>query len=271
MKRRELLRAGAGWGGVLLGTGAIASDRYGAGRGYPSGWGAPGQVPRWEAYPDYRVGNYSGGFERMFPHRQIKAGAAVSPLRERPAEIRYVDGFMRKTPAGYLDAWPVTSLLIARDGDILFEAYRMAREPQMRMTSWSMAKSVTALLFGIAMDQGLIRSLDDLPEAYAPSLLGTLHGGVSLRHLLNMSSGADVVHDRDPVRIDVPSILGLPEARTVGTDTERTVRGWRDRREAPGLRFNYNELCPLTIGMVVRGASNMALAEPSLAAAWCGG
>ncbi len=261
MKRRSLILAAAASGASLLTSRAGAADRYGADLGYPSGWGAAGQIPRWEAYPEYRVGNYSGGFETMFRHRTIKAGGAVSPLRDRPTEIRYADGLARKTPANYLDAWPVTSLLIARDGDILFEAYRMARQPTMRMTSWSMAKSVTSLLFGIAMDQGLVRSLDDLPEAYVPSLQGTLHGGVPLRHLLNMSSGADVVHERDPVRIDVPAILGPAEARTVGTDVERTVRGWRDRREAPGLRFNYNELCPLTIGMVVRSASQLSLAE----------
>jgi CubicO group peptidase (beta-lactamase class C family) len=90
----------------------------------------------------------------------------------------------------------------------------------MRLTSWSMAKSVTSLLVGIALDQGLIRSLDDLPQDYVPELQGTLHGQVPLRHLLNMSSG---------------------------TDVNRVVREWRSKLEAPGVRYNYNELCPLTM------------------------
>lgn len=131
----------------------------------------------------------------------------------------------------------------------------------MRMTSWSMAKSVTSLLFGIALDKGLIGSLDDPAHRYVPSLQGTLHGAIALRHLLNMSSGADVVHERDPVRIDVPALLGDIRSRTVGTDAERVVREWTGKLEEPGLRFNYNELCPLTIGMVLRSVSGMSLSE----------
>ena len=65
--------------------------------------------------------------------------------------------------------WPVTGLLIARDGDILFERYGFARTADMRLTSWSMAKSVTSLLLGICLDRRLIASLDEPAARY--------HGG----------------------------------------------------------------------------------------------
>src|SRR5262245_35930833 len=52
-----------------------------------------------------------------------------------------------------------------------------------------MAKTVTAMLIGIAIDEGRIRSVDDLAGAYVPALAGTEYGGTSLRHLLQMSSG----------------------------------------------------------------------------------
>lgn len=168
----------------------------------------------------------------------------------------------------YLDQWPVSGLLIARQGRVLSEHYRFGRDASMRLTSWSMAKSVTSLLVGIALDQGLIRSLDDLPQDYVPELQGTLHGQVPLRHLLNMSSGADVLHERDPVRIDVPALLGWPQARTVGTDVNRVVREWRSKLEAPGVRYNYNELCPLTMGMVLRAVSGGSLAQFAQTQLW---
>ncbi|MSO55172.1 MAG: class C beta-lactamase-related serine hydrolase [Rhodospirillales bacterium] len=167
-----------------------------------------------------------------------------------------------------MDQWPVTGLLIARKGRVWSEHYRFGRDSSMRFQSWSMAKSVTSLLVGIAVDRRLIGSLDDVPQDYVESLRGTLHGKIPMRHLLNMSSGAKVDHERDPVRIDVPSFLGLPSARTVGTDLEKVVRAWSEVSEPPGQRYNYNELCPLTMGMVLRAVSGGSLAQFAQAHLW---
>ena len=260
-----LAAAGGAWHKPVL---AQPAGDWGGPQGYPMGWGPAGQVPRWEAYPAYRAGNYSGGFETMFRHHLIAAPAQASPLQVTPVAVNYRWGLVRRGVQDYLDQWPVTGLLIARQGRIWAEHYRFGRDATQRLTSWSMAKSVTSLLVGIALDQGLIRSLDDLPQDYVPELQGTLHGQIPLRHLLNMSSGADVVHERDPVRIDVPALLGWPQARTVGTDVNRVVRTWRDTLEAPGVRFNYNELCPLTLGMVLRTVSGGSLAQFAQAQLW---
>jgi CubicO group peptidase (beta-lactamase class C family) len=264
--KRLFLKSGLAIGLSCSLTHANAEDEWGKDQDYPIGWGPQGLPQRWEAYPAYRVGNYSGGFERMFLHNRIQAPKEPAPLTVKPVEIKY-GPFGSKTPHDYMNSWPITSLLIARDGKILFESYRMDRTPSMRMTSWSMAKSVTSLLVGIALDKGLIRSLDDLPESYATQLKGTLHGGIPIRHLLNMSSGVDVVHERDPIRIDVPALLGYQQ-RATNTDVERVVITWSDKLEAPGIRFNYNELCPLTIGMVLRSATGMKLAEWAQQVLW---
>jgi CubicO group peptidase (beta-lactamase class C family) len=262
MKRRLWLKGvGAVVAGAWLPTRVWAEDKWGMEAGFPTGWGPPGQPSRWEHYTAYRVGNYSGGYESMFRHRRIAASGVASPLQPSPKKLSYRWGWGQRTIEDYLSQWPVTGLLIARAGQVWAEEYRFGRTPEMRMTSWSMAKSVTSLLFGIAMDRGLIRDLDETRQDSVPMLQGTLHGQVKFRHLLNMSSGADVLHERDPVRIDVPAILGPSQARTVGTDVERVVRNWRDRLEPQGVRFNYNELCPLTIGMVIRAVAQTSLAQ----------
>jgi CubicO group peptidase (beta-lactamase class C family) len=266
-QRRQLLVTGSS---ALLGTfsgfwlnasAAEPAGEWGKAQGYPTGWGPSGQASRFEAYPAYRVGNYSGGFEKMFRLNVMAAPIQSSQLESTPRGVDYRWGFARRSVQDYLDQWPVTGLLIARQGRVWSEHYRFGREADMRMTSWSMAKSVTSLLVGIAMDKGLIRGLDDLPQEYVPELKDTLHGQIPIRHLLNMSSGVDVLHERDPVRIDVPALLGLPPVRSVGTDVNRVVRNWRGTLEAPGLRFNYNELCPLTLGMVLRAISGGSLAQ----------
>lgn len=259
MHRRHLLAGAAGAAALAaLPTLGQTADPWGASAGYPTGWGGGFEKGR-----TFRVGNYSGGYEQMFKHRSIAAGALVSPLTEalRP-DFKYRWGLFQRSPQDYLDQWPVTGLLIARKGNIWHESYRHQRTAAMRLTSWSMAKSVTSLLLGICLDRRLIASYDDPAQRYLPELQGTLHGGVTLRHLSNMSSGAEVLHDRDNAVIYPAAFLGAD------TDIARTVAGWNQRREDAGRSFNYNELCPLTIGMVIRRVTGQSLSEFAQTALW---
>jgi CubicO group peptidase (beta-lactamase class C family) len=178
----------------------------------------------------------------------------VVPYKDKPTSLAYRWGFFERTPEDYLRAWPVTGLLVARGDNILFERYQYERTSSMRLTSWSMAKSVTSLLLGICLDMKLIDSYDDPADKYVPSLKGTLHGGISLRHLSNMSSGADVLHERDNPAIYPAAFMSK------SASIANTVAGWNRRREDPGTLYNYNELCPLTLGMVIRQVSGKSMA-----------
>lgn len=226
--------------------------------GYPTGW------PPNRNWTDkgYRVGNYSGGFERMFRARTIAASGTAAPLAMPSTELQKAFEPVVARAQAYLRAWPVSGLLIARRGTVLFEAQQFDRAPDMRMTSWSMAKSVTSLLLGICVDRGLVRSMDDKAEDYVPSLQGTLHGAVTLRNLANMSSGAAIVHDRDNATLYPRAFLEN------GSDLERAVREWNRPQETQGTRYNYNELCPLAIGMVIRQVTGQPLAKFCEDALW---
>jgi hypothetical protein len=46
-----------------------------------------------------------------------------------------------------------------------------------------------------------------------------------------------------------------------GASVRRTVSEWNLRREAAGTLYNYNELCPLTIGLVIRAVTGVSLPE----------
>lgn len=112
------------------------------------------------------------------------------------------------------------------------------------------------------MDRGLISSLDDRPSKYVPGLAGTLHGETTLRNLLNMSSGAEISHEEANRTI-------YPQALTDrNSNILKTVAGWNSRREPEGIRFNYNELCPLTIGIVIRAVAGQSLSEFAQDALW---
>ena len=83
----------------------------------------------------------------------------------------------------------VVGLIIIRNDSILYEQYREGIGPVTRWINFSVAKSVTSLLYGAALQDGYIKSLDDKVTHYIPDLKGSVYDSVSLRDLLQMSSG----------------------------------------------------------------------------------
>jgi len=102
----------------------------------------------------------------------------------------------------------VDSLLIVKDGNLVFEAYFDDYEwdydspqfrgqlvkygPETRHNLASVTKSVTSILIGIALDQGKIQSVDDPVFDYFPHyahLSDARKATITLKHLLTMSSG----------------------------------------------------------------------------------
>jgi CubicO group peptidase (beta-lactamase class C family) len=88
----------------------------------------------------------------------------------------------------------VRSLLIIRHGELVYEKYfRSHLAPEKTVKIFSATKSVLSALVGIAMDQGLLDSLDHkvieyFPEYFYPETDPRM-GQVTLRNLLTMSSG----------------------------------------------------------------------------------
>ena len=95
----------------------------------------------------------------------------MSPL-SAAADAKYQDSFEyrfgleRLTVHDFATRFPLTGLMAARRGQVLYEHYFKGRDATMRLQSWSMAKSITSLLLGICIDRGLIASLDDTADAY---------------------------------------------------------------------------------------------------------
>src|SRR5258708_21137911 len=154
------------------------------------------------------VGTYSQ-FDKLHPMRPVPKPAKPSVLKRAADEIvpvYHYDG-RQKAIGDYLDTHPVTGLLIARGDTILFEHYRYARSDQDRLLSNSMAKTITALLVGIATSEGAIRSIDDTAATYVPELAGTGYGATTLRALLHMASGAPFPEPTHPPDQDTINFL----------------------------------------------------------------
>jgi len=93
--------------------------------------------------------------------------------------------------AEYLERRHVRAFIVVRDDTVLYERYREGYGPATLSSGFSVSKSVTSALLGLALRSGAIRSLDDSVTRYIPELSASpAYRGVTLRHLLGMASGA---------------------------------------------------------------------------------
>ena len=116
----------------------------------------------------------------------MRAAAPWSFKRAAEPDISYRFLGERHTIVDYLSRYPTTGLLLARDDTIFFERYQYARSDRDRFLSQSMAKTITAMLIGIAAADGAIKSIDDEVATHVVGLAGTEYGKTPIRALLHM-------------------------------------------------------------------------------------
>jgi len=234
---------------------------YGVNEGYP----VPGHLRAvregnpWQ--PGYRVGAFSH-LDEIYTTRTIARAAAPWMFKRSTAEIRYRLQGRQSSLADYLSRNPVTGLLIARDDQILFEHYQYGRTDRDRLLSQSMAKSITGMLIGIAIAEGAIKSVDDVPETYVPGFKGTEYGRTPIRDLLHLSSGVDFGEEReggrDLNRLWRDMVIG---AWIFKKGTINSITQFNQRIAPPGTRYHYASIEPDVLGVVLRYATNKSAAE----------
>ena len=141
-------------------------------------------------YPDIQVNTFRN-IERLFPTRTIARGNAVYPLPAGPPlqNFKFVANGGDYDLYDYVSLNRVTGLLVIKNGHVALERYELGNTDKTRWMSMSVVKSFTASLVGAAIQQGFIKSLDDQVVTYLPQLRASAYEGVSIRNLLQMTSG----------------------------------------------------------------------------------
>ena len=159
----------------------------------------------------------------------------------------------------YLDRNPATGLLIAREDTILFEHYQYGRTDHDRFFSKSMSKTITAMLIGIAINEGAIRSIDDEAQTYVPELAGTELGQTPIRALLHMSSG--IQFNQDYGGSDDDATLNRLLFEPSDLSTVRAVARFNTRLVPPGTLWHYANVDPEVLGLVLARATHTTVSE----------
>jgi CubicO group peptidase (beta-lactamase class C family) len=194
--------------------------------------------------------------ERLFPSRTIRAGGEVRPLPPGPS---LEPALGAAEIDRYIAAQNVAGLLVLHDGRVRLERHARGFGPEQRWTSFSVAKSFTSTLVGAALHQGHIRSLDDPVTAYVPELARTSYDGVTVRHVLTMTSGVRWNENYIDPESDIARMLSAPAPE--GMDVTVAYLRNLPREAEPGTRWNYNTAETNLVGVIVARAVGKPLAD----------
>ena len=199
-------------------------------------------------------------FRRMYLRFPSDLAAHGDPVRALPAgaplAIDGRDGGVWL--AGYMAKYHVAGVMVVHDGRVVAERYALGFKPDARWTSFSVAKSVTSVLLGVALARGDIHGMDDRLVRYIPELRGSAYADVTVRQLLTMTSGVRWNEDYDDAGSDVARMyLGQcqrGEAHVL-TYLKRLPRQW-----PAGTHWNYNTAEIDLLGILVQRATHQSLA-----------
>ncbi|MBX7254839.1 MAG: beta-lactamase family protein [Candidatus Hydrogenedentes bacterium] len=188
---------------------------------------------------------------RIFNSKTIKCGpapfqfATSSQVATVPARVSFGD----KKDADLDDVLERSNslaFLVVHNGQIVLERYFAGHSRDSISLAFSMSKSVVSILVGCAIDDGLIGSIDDPVTKYVPELAGRGFEQVTLKHLLQMTSGLDYVEADNPFGLH--SRLYYCESCI-----QDSVSHFR-LAETPGTRFIYKSGDNILLAAVLRRA-----------------
>ncbi|HSO20575.1 MAG TPA: serine hydrolase, partial [Desulfosarcina sp.] len=124
-------------------------------------------------------------------YRTIRPGGPTYriPYDTRPLPESFAFRGSRRLVTQWTAETATSGLIVVHDGKIAFERYFLGNTPATRWIAWSASDPVVAALVGIAWQEGLIRSVTDLVTDYVPRLTISGYAGVTLKDVLQMSSG----------------------------------------------------------------------------------
>jgi CubicO group peptidase (beta-lactamase class C family) len=198
--------------------------------------------------------------DKLFAHRTIRRGPSVREL-PRGEEIapRYVVEGCEHDVATFMDRNLLSGLLVIRYGKVVLERYGLGLQEDDRWSTMSTVKSMTAMLVGAAVKDGAITSIDDPLTGYLPALRGSAYEGVSLRHVLTMSSGTHWTEDYADRNSHVNRYSKSLADRVPGGVLK--LMASLKRQHPPGTTFLYNSGDTYLLGAALTQAVGKPLAE----------
>lgn len=214
-------------------------------------------------FPDEQIQSYRS-IHHNFPTRLIRRGgdARIFEFGYDPLDF---DGLKISTGQGVFTLYDyyirnsLTALMIVKDDTIVFERYDHGNDRATRWMSMSIAKSISATLLGAALQDGFIDSVDDPLTKYLPVLEKGGYRDVSIRHLLQMSSGVKWNETHTDPHSERHVMLELQIRQRPGEILE--FLSGLPKLAPSGERWNYSTGETHVLGALLRAATGETLSD----------
>lgn len=187
----------------------------------------------------------------IFPSRPLKKSEQPFhfPIATNPGipEVKDIfPGMSWKDWSQALEESNTVAFLIIRNDSICLEQYANEYEASSTIASFSMAKSFISVLIGMAIEDGWIQSEEDLVVRYIPELKDNGFEHVTIRHLLQMTSGLD---------FNESYYSPFSEAADFyyGTRLRQAILNLK-LKSPPGIQFEYTSGNTQLLGLVLERA-----------------
>jgi CubicO group peptidase (beta-lactamase class C family) len=194
-----------------------------------------------------------------FASRTIHHGPNVFTFKQDIKKLpeEYTFNGKKKSVSDFIDHTGTTGLIVVKDDIILFEKYYQGNTEASKAISWSVAKSFVSALFGIAVSEGSIKDINQPVTDYLPLLKNSGYNGVSIKNVLQMSSGIRFNEDYADFNSDINKMgryfaLNMPLADFVAS---------LKAEKKPGTFHHYVSMDTQVLGMILREATGKTLSE----------
>jgi len=224
-------------------------------------------------YPKYKMGNHTihlfdedrivenfRSFDAIWPTSNLNKStsphqyAAASKI-ELPDEFEYLGNSY--SGEQFLKDSRTTGLLVIQNDSIVYENYFLGNTETTKNISWSMAKSFISALIGIAVNEGHIESVMKDVDDYCPVLRGSGYEGVTIKDVLQMSTGVAFNEDYGDFNSDI-NRWGRGFALGQSQDAFAATL---ERELEPGTVNHYVSINTHVLGMVLTAATGKTITE----------
>lgn len=214
-------------------------------------------IPNPNANIDSVVLNYRTFHER-FPSRMVAKSSQPldleKVLRPMPEKIKLLSG--KKTVDEWISDFIITGLAVSHQDKIVFEQYYRGNQENSQAIAFSVTKSVISALIGIAYQDGLIEDINDPIDQYVPNLSDSGWAGVSIKDILQMSSGI-----RYDEKFDHPDDDGSRFFTALTSDGLDTFIASLEKEMDAGKEWNYQNVNTQALAMLLRKITGISLSE----------
>jgi CubicO group peptidase (beta-lactamase class C family) len=199
-------------------------------------------------------------FDEVYPARTVARGGQVRQFTRAATEpaINYgTPEGPRRHVGGFLASTRTMGLLILQGERILAERDQYDRTAEQRFHSQSIAKTVVAILFGIALQEGKIHSIDDLAQDYFPALADSPYGKPPAHHVFGVKYHETCQAGDDNAILTARTY----KQQSVGGADALAPFAARKREVPAGARFYYASSETVALTLALHAAVGVPLAE----------